>query len=218
MSGDPTRAGPQLHTIRAVGAVTRGLCSLRRGAMVGIRGPFGTAWPVERAEGEDLVLVAGGIGLAPLRPVIYELLAHRRRYGRIVILYGARSRGDMIFARELEAWRGRFDLDLQATVDHSTGDWLGHVGVVTSLIPRAGFDPSQTIAMVCGPEVMMRFTLRALAERGVAGERIFLSMERNMKCGIGLCGHCQFGPSFVCRDGAVFALPQVEKLLAVREV
>ncbi len=218
ISSDPTRPERLLHTIRSVGAVTGGLCAMKPGEILGLRGPFGNAWPVSLAHDSDLVFVAGGIGLAPLRPAIYQVLSERRRYGRVVILYGARSAGDMIFAEELETWRGRFDLDVQVTVDHATGDWFGHVGVVTTLIPRAGFDPTHTVAMVCGPEVMMRFTVRSLVDRGVASEGIYLSMERNMKCAVGFCGHCQFGPSFICKDGPVFSLPRVERWLDTREV
>lgn len=218
ISSDPAEPGRLLHTIRSVGAVTGGLCGLKKGGVVGLRGPYGKPWPVERGVGSDLVFVAGGIGLAPLRPAIYRVLAERRRFGRVVILYGARSAGDMIFAEELESWRGRFDLDVQVTVDHATGEWFGHVGVVTTLIPRAGFDPTHTVAMVCGPEVMMRFTVRSLIDRGVERQGIFVSMERNMKCAIGFCGHCQFGSTFVCKDGPVFALPEVERFMDTREV
>ncbi|NJL29570.1 MAG: Ni/Fe hydrogenase subunit gamma [Thermoanaerobaculia bacterium] len=218
ISGDPAERGRLLHTIRAVGAVTRGLCTLKKGDPLGLRGPFGSAWPVAEAEGHDVVLVAGGIGLAPLRPTIYHLLAQRQRYGRIVILYGARSQSDLLYPKELESWRGRFDVDLQVTVDHGTEGWYGHVGVVTQLIRRVSFDPAQTVAMTCGPEVMMRFAVRALEERGVGRDHVWVSLERNMKCAIGFCGHCQFGPTFICRDGAVYPLPRVDHLLELREV
>jgi NAD(P)H-flavin reductase len=217
ISGDPGRPSPLTHTLRAVGAVTRGLCSLKPGDAVGVRGPFGAAWPLPEAEGSDVVIVAGGIGLAPLRPAVYHLLAHRERYGRVVVLSGARSPRELLFRRELERWRGRFDLEVAATVDYAAGEWNGQVGVVTTLIPRAGFDPSQTVAMTCGPEVMMRFTVRELEKRGVAPERIFVSMERNMKCAVGFCGHCQYGPHFVCKDGPVFRFPDVARLFEVRE-
>lgn len=218
ISSDPTRTGPLIHTVRAVGAVSRGLCAARRGHVVGLRGPFGSAWPVGEVEGNDIVVVAGGIGLAPLRPVIYHLLAHRRSYGRIVILYGARSRADILYFGEIESWRSRFDLQVEVTVDHATGDWLGHVGVVTRLIPRVSFDPANSAAMICGPEVMIRHAARALGERGVPDRQIYVSMERNMKCAVGFCGHCQFGPTFVCKDGPVFPLERIGRLFEIREV
>jgi len=207
-----------VHTIRAVGAVSSRLCALREGAMIGVRGPFGTAWPVEEAAGHDVLVVAGGIGLAPLRPAIHHLLSHRREYGRVVILYGARRPEEMLFRSQLEDWRSRWDLTVEAIVDHGGNDWLGPVGVVTQLFERVRFDAVDTVAMVCGPEVMMRFSARELVDRGVDPERIHLSAERNMKCGIGQCGHCQMGPVFVCKDGPVMALPTLEPLLRVREV
>lgn len=218
ISGDPAQRDPLIHTIRAVGTVTRGLAALKRGHMVGVRGPFGTAWPVASAVDHDVVVVAGGIGLAPLRPAIYQLLAQRPHYGRLVILYGSRSPDDLLFARELERWRGRFDLEVLVTVDHATSGWRGHVGVVTSLIQRMTVDPLHTIALTCGPEVMMRFATKALVESGVAPDHIYVSMERNMKCAIGWCGHCQLGPTFVCKDGPVFPLPQIAPLWGVREM
>jgi NAD(P)H-flavin reductase len=173
---------------------------------------------VEEAAGNDVVMVTGGIGLAPLRPVLYYLLSNREKYGRIVLLYGARTPQDLLYKPELEKWRGHFDLEVDITVDTATAGWRGNVGVVTTLIPGARFDPAQTAAMVCGPEVMMRFTLRELQLRGVEPENIFISMERNMKCAVGFCGHCQFGPTFVCKDGPVFRYDQVEAFFAKREI
>ncbi len=218
ISGDPTSPGPLVHTLRAVGAVTRALCSLKPGDLVGVRGPFGTPWPVDRAEGLDVVIVAGGIGLAPLRPALYYLLHQREWYGKIVLLYGARSPRDLLYRRELERWRGRFDLVVEVTVDHADPSWRGHVGVVTRLIPEVSFDPWNTLALVCGPEIMMRFTAQALLDRKVPPENLYLSLERNMQCGVGLCGHCQLGPFFVCKDGPVFAYPRVAPFLGKREV
>ncbi len=218
ISGDPLREAPLIHTVRTVGAVTAALCRLRPGDTVGVRGPFGASWPVEAAEGMDVVIVAGGIGLAPLRSVIYQLQARRERYGRIALLYGARTPHDLLYGREVAQWRSRFDLQVEVTVDSPSDGWKGNVGVVTTLIPRAAIDPADTMAMVCGPEVMMRFTIAELQTRGVPAEAIYLSMERNMKCAVGLCGHCQFGPHFVCRQGPVFHLPEVEPLMRIREV
>ena len=218
ISGDPARPQQLVHTTRAVGTVTNAMSQLNVGDSLGLRGPFGTAWPVKEARGQDVVLIAGGIGLAPLRPVLYQLLARRENYGKIVLLYGTRSPDDILFRKELETWRARFDLEVYVTVDYANSGWHGNVGVVTKLIPGAPFDPSDTIAMICGPEVMMRFSTIELQKRGLDAERIFVSMERNMKCAIGLCGHCQFGPIFICRDGPVFAYPQVQDWLNRWEV
>ncbi|MCB0184060.1 MAG: FAD/NAD(P)-binding protein [Caldilineaceae bacterium] len=218
ISGDPAVATPVIHTTRAVGNVTRAMNGLRPGDTLGVRGPFGTAWPIAQANGHDVVIVCGGIGLAPLRPALYALLAHRERYGKIVLLYGARTQEDMLYRHELEQWRARFDLEVYVTVDRATGRWHGNVGVVTALIPRAPFDPAQTLAMVCGPEVMMRFTVQALARRGVAAERIYLSLERNMQCATGYCGHCQFGPKFICKDGPVFRYDTIAPFFGKQEV
>jgi NAD(P)H-flavin reductase len=218
LSGDPENPLPIVHTIRGVGAVSRGLCSLDRGEPVGVRGPFGSTWPVEDAKGSDVLLIAGGIGLAPLRPAIYQLIAHREEYGRVTILYGARSPGELLYRREVERWRGRFDLDVHVTVDHASDDWQGRVGVVTRLIHTAHFDPDNTVAMVCGPEIMMRFTVRELETGGVSAHDVYVSMERNMKCATGVCGHCQFGPTFICKDGPVFPFARIAPFLAVQEL
>jgi NAD(P)H-flavin reductase len=218
ISGDPAQLPTLVHTLRAVGTVTRAICSLKRGAVLGVRGPFGSRWPVEEAVGKDVLLVVGGIGLAPLRPVVYHLLAHREKYGRVVLLYGARSSEDLLYRHQLEQWRARFDVEVQVTVDRATGAWRGHVGVVTTLIPKASFDPLEAVAMVCGPEVMMRFTVMELLRCGISAENIFVSMERNMKCAIGFCGHCQFGPTFVCKEGPVFCYDHINAWFGRREI
>jgi NAD(P)H-flavin reductase len=217
VSGDPADEAVLVHTIRAVGSVTRHLQRRVRGDVVGVRGPFGSAWPVEQAEGHDVVLVAGGIGLAPLRPALYHILRRRHRYGRVALLYGARTPQDVIYASELRRWRSRFDVDVQVTVDRALGDWHGAVGVVTNLVDRALVDRA-AMAFVCGPEVMMRFAVLSLQRRGVGDSRIFVSMERNMECGAGLCGHCQVGPFFVCKDGPVFRYDRILPFFAVKEV
>jgi NAD(P)H-flavin reductase len=209
---------PLVQTIRAVGPVTRALCAAKPGAVVGVRGPFGTSWPVEHAEGSDLLIVAGGVGLPPVRPALYHAVEHRADYGRVILLYGARTPADIVFRREIEKWRSRMDLEVEVTVDAASGDWRGRVGVVTTLIPRAAIDPDSTAAFVVGPEIMMRFTARALVDQGLPPEQIWLSMERSMKCGVALCGHCQFGPSLICRDGAVYPYPVIEPYLGVREL
>jgi NAD(P)H-flavin reductase len=217
VSGDPA-TGPLIHTIRAVGPVSTALTQLAPGDPIGVRGPFGAGWPMAAAEGKDVVVVAGGLGLAPLRPAVYRLLAERARYGRVALLLGARRPEDIVFRHEVESWRGRFDVEVEVTVDHAVSDWRGHVGVVTTLIGRLDLDPRNTLAMVCGPEVMMRVVALALADRGVGEDAIYLSMERNMKCAIGHCGHCQLGPTFICRDGPVFTWRRLKPLIAIKEL
>ncbi|MEW6731354.1 MAG: FAD/NAD(P)-binding protein [Acidobacteriota bacterium] len=218
ISGNPDKPMPVLHTIRAVGTVTKALRQLKPGDMVGLRGPFGTSWPVDKAKGRDLLIITGGIGLAPLRPVLYYILAHRSDYGKVALLYGARTPKDQIYRREIERWRGRFDLQIGVTVDYATKDWRGDVGVVTTLIPRAQFNPANTVAMICGPEVMMRFAIMDLERHGVEMNNIFISMERNMKCAVGFCGHCQLGPAFICKDGPVFRYPEIAPFFGKREI
>ena len=218
ISGDPAAPGRLVHTIRAVGKVSEALTRLGPGEPIGIRGPFGRGWPMEEAEGKDVVVVAGGLGLAPLRPAIHVLLNARARYRRVVLLVGMRGPAEILFATELERWRGKFHVDLELTVDHAGSDWQGNVGVVTTLIPRAVFDPVNTVALVCGPELMMRFAIADLARAGIPDHRIHVSLERNMKCAVGLCGHCQFGGSFVCKDGPIYSCDQVRPLLGLREI
>jgi NAD(P)H-flavin reductase len=217
ISGDPAESGSLLHTIRAVGPVTRALCDVSRGDVVGVRGPFGTSWPVAAALGKDVVLVAGGLGMAPLRPALYALMRNRSAYRRIAMVYGARTPDDILYRREIEKWRGHLDLQIEVTVDSARGEWQGHVGVVTTLIGRLALDPTRTLALVCGPELMMRFTVLELLKQGVSEECVFVSLERNMKCGMGLCGHCQMGPFFVCRDGPVLPHSAVRRWIGRRE-
>jgi NAD(P)H-flavin reductase len=218
ISGDPAKSEILMHTVRTVGTVTKAICKLKRGQVLGVRGPFGSHWPLEEAMGNDVVIVAGGIGLAPLRPAMYQLISQREKYGKVVLLYGARTPQDLLYTHELEQWRGQFEVEVKVTVDSAIGNWGGNVGVVTSLIPGTQFDPLHTVAMICGPEVMMRFTLMELQKCGVKTENIFISMERNMRCGIGFCGHCQFGPTFVCKDGPVFCYDRIKTIFGKREI
>jgi len=210
--------GPLIHTVRAVGAVSRAICAARPGTVLGVRGPFGNTWPVAAASGSDVVIVAGGIGLAPLRPAVYHLLAHRESYGEVAVLYGSRTPRDLLYTRELERWRGRFDLQVDVTVDRALEGWRGKVGVVPKLIAGARFDADAAVALVCGPEIMMRFAGEALLEHGVPAKRIHVSMERDMKCGLGYCGHCQLGTTLICRDGPVYRWDEVRPLMEVREL
>ena len=218
ISGDPTRPETLIHTVRNVGNVTRAICQVRPGAPLGVRGPFGAPWPVTEMAGQDVIIVAGGLGLAPLRPAVYHFLSQRPDYGNFELIYGARTPADLLYRRELERWRGRFDLRVHVTVDSATADWHSNVGVVTNIIGRARFDPPSTVALICGPGVMMRFTVLELLNHGLTPSQIYVSMERNMKCGIGLCGHCQWGPFFVCKDGPVFRFDRIKDWFDRREV
>ncbi|MER7509486.1 FAD/NAD(P)-binding protein [Streptomyces lavendulae] len=208
--------GRQLtHTVRAVGAVSRALCGLRPGGQVGVRGPFGTGWDTAAARGNDLLVIAGGIGLAPLRPLVDAVLAEPLAFGRLNVLAGARTPADLLYQDEFPAWGKPFGA---VTVDRPSGGWTGRVGVVTTLLREARFAPSDTVAFVCGPEVMMRATARALIHAGVRPDRIQVSLERNMRCATAHCGHCQLGPLLLCRDGPVVGYDQAQPLLTVREL
>ncbi len=217
VSGPPERPGdPIVLTVRAVGAVSGAICASELGALLGLRGPCGNSWPIAEATAGDVVVVAGGIGLAPLRPVVLHTLAQRDSYGAVSVLYGARTPADLLYTDQLEEWRSTIAVDV--TVDAAEPPWKGKVGVVPKLVATAEFRPEAVTAFVCGPEVMMHFTVQALRERGVPDERIMLSLERDMRCGIGLCGHCQLGPTLVCRDGPVYSQADVGALLGVREL
>jgi len=218
VSGDPARPDRLVHTIRDVGGVTQTLCGVQPTDVLGVRGPYGNGWGVSDGVGGDVVIVAGGIGLAPLRPALLEVLARRRHYGQVSVLYGARTVDDLLFGAELEHWAGGADVNVAVTVDWAPTSWSGRVGLVTELVPRAPFDPARTLALVCGPEVMMRYVAAALIQRGVPPGRVRVSVERNMRCGVGLCGHCQLREFLVCVDGPVFALDVVQPLLSVREL
>ena len=218
ISGDPGDRDRLVHTVRALGPVTQAICASRPGDQLGVRGPFGRPWPVEQAQGVDVVIVAGGIGLAPLRPALLHVLAARERYGRVTLLYGGRAPDQLLYRGELEAWRAREDLDVAVTVDVAGPDWPGRVGVVPALVARAQLDPANTVAMVCGPEIMIRASASALLDRAIPAERIHVSMERNMQCGFGHCGHCQLGPTLICRDGPVYPYAEIAAWMRVREL
>jgi NAD(P)H-flavin reductase len=203
------------HTIRAVGSVTRAMEQLRVGATLGLRGPFGASWPMAQCQGQDVIVVTGGIGLAPLRPVIHELIHNRSRYGRITLLYGARTPDTLLYEKQFAGWIGA-GLEIHTTVDRSAPGWHGNVGVVPLLVDRQSIpDPRHTQILACGPEVMMRYTVLSALDRGIAKEQIWLSLERNMQCAVGFCGHCQLGPAFVCKDGPVFRFDKIEPFLQV---
>ncbi|WP_035792128.1 FAD/NAD(P)-binding protein [Kitasatospora mediocidica] len=204
------------HTVRAVGAISSALRALRPGDCVGVRGPFGTGWGLPEAAGDDLLVVAGGIGLAPLRPLVLAALATPERYGRLNVLVGAREPGDLLYPAELTGWQA--DARVLTTVDRADERWQGDVGVVTTLLDRASFDPHSATAFVCGPEPMIRATADDLVQRGVQPDRIRVSLERTMHCGTGHCGHCQLGPLLLCRDGPVVTWTRARSLLLVREL
>jgi NAD(P)H-flavin reductase len=213
ISGDPAQRGRLVYTVRSVGKATNALVSRKVGDGIGVRGPFGVGWPLEVARGRDVIVVAGGIGLAPLRPIIYEVLQNREQYGRLVLLYGTRSPRDVLYRKELAVWARQPEMQVLTSVDYGGLSWHGHVGVVTTLFKYARLHPSRSVAMICGPEIMMRFVTRELEMQGLKREDIYVSMERNMKCGVGLCGHCQYGPYFICKDGPVFPYERIRPLL-----
>jgi NAD(P)H-flavin reductase len=217
ISANPVDDGPIAHTVRNVGTVSRALCGLQPGDSLGLRGPFGSDWGLDTAAGGDLVIVAGGIGLAPLRSVITQVISQRERFGDVEIVIGTRTPEDLAFKDEVSAWRERDDLSVHVTVDRATPGWRGTVGVVTTVLPRVHCDPA-AVALICGPEVMMRFTALALLERGMQAANIRVSMERNMQCAVAQCGHCQLGAVFVCADGPVLTWERLEPLLAVRQL
>lgn len=217
IAGDPSDRRTLVHTVRAVGSVSRALCEANPGAAIGVRGPYGTAWPLEACAGQDLLVIAGGIGLAPVRPVLQAVIADRARFGRVWLLAGSRTPDTLLYAGEYDVWRA-CDVAVHVSVDAAAPGWRGSVGPVTTLIPRIGFDPARTHAFVVGPEIMMKVVVQALADRGVPRRQLFVSMERNMKCAVGFCGHCQLGPAFICKDGAVFPYTRLEPWLGIRSL
>jgi NAD(P)H-flavin reductase len=218
ISGDPARPGRLVHTIRDVGGVTRAVCAARAGDVLGVRGPYGRGWGVADAAGGDVVVVAGGIGLAPLRAALLEVVDARHRFGRVHLLYGARTESDVLFPPDLEGWASGEGIEVALIVDRAATSWSGRVGLVTELVRAAAFDESRTLALVCGPEVMMRYVGAELTARGVPASRVRLSLERNMRCGVGLCGHCQLREYLLCVDGPVLSLDAVRPQLGIREL
>jgi NAD(P)H-flavin reductase len=218
ISSDSESGGALQHTIRVVGNVTRAIDRMGVGGVVGLRGPFGHGWPLHVLPGRDLVILAGGIGLAPLRPVVYWLLRHREQCRRVVMLYGCRTPQDRLYAKELEQWGEDGQIDLLVTVDNATSEWSGPVGVVTNLMRRVKVNASNTIVMVCGPRILNRVAAWNFLQLHVPAQQVYVSLERNMNCGTGRCGHCQYGGRFVCRDGPVFAFSEIAGTFAVEEV
>ncbi|MFY0690102.1 MAG: FAD/NAD(P)-binding protein [Cyclobacteriaceae bacterium] len=207
-----------VHTIQGVGAVSNAICQLNIGDQLGVRGPFGTTWPIEEALFKDVLIMAGGVGFAPLRPMIQKIASHRENFGEVNFLYGTRDPESLFFHKDIISLQSDTSINFQVTVDHTFSNWRGNVGVVTSLIEKATFDPLNTVAFVCGPEVMMRYGAYSLLDAGIPEDQIHLSMERNMKCAVGHCGHCQFGPYFICKDGPVFSYPKLQQYLNIRGI
>lgn len=210
MSGSPERPTEWMHTIRIAGNVTRSLAALQRGDTLGVRGPFGTGWPIPELTGRDVVLVAGGLGLAPLRPLIDHVIRQRSRFGKIWLIIGARSPASLLYRTEYDRWR-QAGLEVQLTVDQPESSWSGPIGVVTLPLERIEWArPDQTSLLTCGPEVMMKYVALMAIRRGIAADQVWVSMERNMQCAVGLCGHCQWGAAFICKDGPVLRYDRIQ--------
>jgi NAD(P)H-flavin reductase len=218
ISSDPDETDTIGHTIRVVGSVTRAIERLGVGGLVGLRGPFGRGWPIDAMRGQDVVIVAGGIGLAPMRPAIYSLLRYREQFGRVLLLYGCRSPDDRVFAPELEKWTEDESIQVLVTVDNATGGWVGPVGVVTNLLQRIRVNAQKTVVLVCGPPILNRVAAWQFLQLHVPPDRVYVSLERNMNCGFGRCGHCQYGRKFVCTDGPVFAFSDVADIFGREEI
>lgn len=216
MSSDPEKPGPFQHTIRKAGNVTSAIDRLKVGDTLGVRGPYGSAWPMDEAAGRDLIIVSGGIGLAPLRAAIYYAIRHRANYGQVTILTGSRAPAELLYPDEYDSWR-EHDIEVIVTVDRADEAWRGHVGVVPMLFYKLRPDPRRTVVLTCGPEIMMRFVVYEALARRIPKERVFVSLERNMKCAIGLCGHCQYGPVFLCKEGPVLSYDRIEPFFSVED-
>jgi len=218
VSGNPEKPGELTFSIMSLGSVTQAICRLKPGDAIGLRGPFGSAWPLDKLKGQNIILMAGGLGLAPLRPALYHLMSNSQAYGNIQLLYGTRQPDSIIFADELASWSANRAIEVRTTVDNAGRDWSGNVGVITDLLKDISLNDTNTSALICGPEVMMRFSAYALLDRGLAMENIFISMERNMKCAVRMCGRCQYGRYFICHDGPVFSFDRVRELFRIREL
>lgn len=205
-----------VHTVRHVGNVTNGLSNLNKGDAIGIRGPFGTAWPLDQLHNMDLVIACGGIGLPPLRGAIYHILRQRSAFGKVTLLYGARTPSDLLYREEYETWKNG-GIDVQVTVDRGDLSWDGRVGVVPMWFYHLKVEPRKTAILTCGPEIMIRFVIYEALARRIPTDQIFISLERNMKCGLGICGHCQQGPYFICKDGPVFTYRSLESIFNIEE-
>ncbi|MDI6726951.1 MAG: FAD/NAD(P)-binding protein [Smithellaceae bacterium] len=212
VSSSPTRKGSFELAVRAVGNLTKALHALDKGATIGIRGPFGQGFPIDDLKGKDILFVAGGIGLVPLRSLINYVLDNRKDFNRVIILFGARSPAEQLFLPELARWRASSELSYLETVDRAEGDWQGNVGVITTLFPKISVDPARTVAVIVGPPVMYRFAILEAQVKGIPYDQIIVSLERRMKCGVGKCGHCQIDDLYVCQDGPVFTYARIKDI------
>lgn len=218
ISGDAHDRDAWIHTTRLVGNVTNSLAKLQPGQTLGLRGPFGTGWPIEQLRGHDVILVAGGLGLPPLRPLIYHILRHRSQFGFVSLIVGARTPVGLLYPSQYSEWASS-GIDIQLTVDRPTTGWHGNLGVVTTLLDRIKLPAiDQTCVVTCGPEVMMKYAAMSAIRRGIRSDRIWVSMERNLQCAVGLCGHCQLGPAFICKDGPVFRYDRLQPYLFVESL
>ncbi|HET7011979.1 MAG TPA: FAD/NAD(P)-binding protein [Anaerolineales bacterium] len=213
ISSSPSRSNGSFELcVRKVGSVTAALHNLKPGQTIGIRGPFGHGFPVADFRGKDILFAPGGLGLAPLRSLIQQVLDERHHFGRVILLYGAKNPSELLFTDEIETWRKRGDMEIHLTVDRGDEAWKGNVGVITTLFPKIQVHPRNTIAVTVGPPVMYRFVLMELLGKGIPEGNIWLSLERRMKCGVGKCGHCQMNHVFTCQDGPAFSYAQIKPL------
>jgi sulfhydrogenase subunit gamma (sulfur reductase) len=212
---DPDVRDSFAHTVRTAGRVTTSLVHLEPGETFGVRGPFGQGWPMELARGKDLLFVTGGLGCAPVAGAIDYVFRRREDYGAVKILHGVKHPHDLLYRDRFEAWRAHPNTEVYLASDQPAKAWRYHVGVVTDLFEDVRFDPDRTVAMMCGPEIMMRLASRTLIRRGIPSTAVYVSLERHMECGIGLCGHCQLGPFFICKDGPVMRYDRVMRFLGL---
>ena len=217
ISGDPSKKEEFVHTIRSVGAVTNAMQKLKPGDEIGVRGPFGTHWPLPIKKDCDVLVIAGGLGFAPLRPALYYLIAHREQYKRITLLYGTRSPEDILYKNEMAQWKEQ-GIEIQVSVDRADVHWHGAIGVITLWIGKHLSNPENTLVLLCGPEIMTNFAINELLRTKIDEQSIYISMERNMHCAVGFCGHCQYGPHFLCKNGPIFSYEQLKTWLPIREL
>jgi NAD(P)H-flavin reductase len=213
-------ADPEIldHTIRVVGNVTQVLGRLKKGDVVGLRGPFGSAWPLEEVRGKDIIIVTGGLGCAPTLGALHYIVRRRKYYGAIKIIHGIKAPRDLIYQKKFREWERSPNTEVHLTVDKADRGWKHKIGLVTHLLADVTFEPARSVVMMCGPEIMMRFTVKEFLNRGLTTDRIYLAMERNMKCALGFCGHCQFGPHFICKEGPILRYDRVQGIFNLKEV
>jgi len=211
ISSSPSRSNGTFELcVRKVGDVTNAIHALNEGATIGVRGPFGAGFPIEKFKGKDVLFAAGGLGLAPARSVINQVLDERGSFNRVILLYGAKTPGELLFKDELATWRQRDDIEFHVTVDRGDADWKGNVGVITTLFPKVAVDPRNTVAITIGPPIMYKFVLMELLSKGIPEGEIWMSLERRMKCGVGKCGHCQINHLYCCVNGPSFTYAQLK--------